>query len=184
MPIKNRQGNVLIPLLIVLALSVGVFMLAKSFANSQQEVETAINGRYEGYSSFPLSATMDPPDKWTTFEDKTYGFKLSYPQQWVGVNDSPENGKLPATFSRFLSNRIKLSVTVQKGAENLAVGKNAKFDKNDFYYFQDDDLQKGAYTIHNNLYYVVKFEQTNYFGTPLEFKSIFFQILKKFAFIN
>ena len=181
---KNRKGNIIIPLAFLLALSFGVLILAKSISSSQQEVETAINGRYEGYSAYPLSESMDTPDKWITLENKTYGFRIRYPSQWVSTKDDLENGKLPITFSRALSNRIKLSVTIQKEAENTTLGKNAQFDKNEFYYFQDDDMQKSAYTTHKNLYYVVKLEQTNFFGTPLEFKSIFFQILKKFEFTN
>lgn len=184
MPIKSRPGNIIIPLVVLFALSFGVFFLSKSLSSSQQSVETAINGRYEGYSEYPLSSAMDPSSKWVGYDNKTYGFKVHYPTQWVGAKDTAEKTTLPLTVSRTLSDRIKLTITVQKGAGNIPLGKNAKFDKNEFYYYQDDDLKKSAYTIHNNLYYVVQLEQANYFGTPLEFKSVFFQILKRFELTN
>ncbi len=186
MPNKNRPGNIntIVAFAIIIALSFGVFYLAKSLSSSQDKVEAAINGRYEGYSISPLSYFMDPASKWTSFENKTYGFRIYYPSQWVAAKDNANNSKLPVSFSRALSERIKLTVTIQKEAGNIPLGKNELFDKNEFYYYQDDDLQKGAYTIHNNLHYIVQLSQVNYFGTPLEFKSVFFQILKKFEFLN
>lgn len=179
----KQAGNILIILIVLLFLSFCALGLAKYLSDSQTSVEAAIGSRYEGYNEYPLSTKMNSPDKWTTFASPTYKFNVSYPPQWI----EKSNEKTPDsqdTFKFFLSTRISLVINIKSHPENLQDSEPSIFGNNQFYVYLDSDKTKGAYARKNNLYYFVELNQSNYFGAPEEFKGTFFQILKRFEFLN
>lgn len=164
-------------------LSFGVLSLAKFITASQADVTTAIDSRYDAYST-SLSSKLDPADKWANYTDTALKFKLYYPKQWVG-NRSFENGpNYLQTYERFLSTKINLKLTISKTFDIPKDAKHTKFGNNTFDFYTDDENTKSAVANVNNLYYDVELKQDNYFSTPLEFKGFFFQLLKKIEFLN
>lgn len=173
---RIKQGNILIPLLVLLALSFSTLFLAKFISQSQANVQIAIDSRYQT----SLSLKMDKAENWVAHTNEEYKYQLNYPKQWVGnLTSNNKNGVLH-TYERFLSNKINIKITVLKDLQIPDNIKPAKFGKNDFYFTTDTQEQKTAVAHHNNLYYQIDLKQSAYFAAPEEFKGTFFQILKKF----
>lgn len=177
---KNQAGNILIPLVVLLTLSIGVLLLSKFLSTSQANVETAIESRYQS----SLSSKMDPQDKWGKAENKKYKFSFKYPKQWVGATSlENKNGSL-FEQERFLSKKVNLKISVYKNFDIAQTIKPSKFGPNTFYLTKDEDSQKTAVAKQNNFYYVVEFTQNAYFAGELEFKGTLFNLLKNFEFLN
>ena len=177
---KNRTGNILVPLVVILALSVGVFILSKYLSTSQANVETAIESRYQT----ALSSKMDPQDQWQKAENKKYKFSFMYPKQWVGATSVENKNGTLYEQARFLSKKVNLKVSIYKNYDIPQTIKPAKFGPNTFYLIQDEDSQKVAVAKENNLYYVIEFTQNAYFADELQYKGTLFNLLKNFEFLN
>jgi hypothetical protein len=183
MPKNLKKGAIIIPLIILMLLSFGVLSLAKFISSSQSNVEAAIDSRFDD-SSISLSSKIDKADNWIAYSDSAYKYKLYYPKQWVG-NRSFENGTdFLQTYERFLSTKINLKITVAKSFDITPDAQYTKFGNNTFDLYNDDENLKSAVAKVNNLYYNLDLKQDAYFASPLEFKSFFFQVLKKFEFLN
>ncbi len=173
---KNHKGSILIPLIILLLISTSVLLLSKFLSTSQANVETAIDSRYQT----SLSAKMDPPNNWVKAENKRYKFSIFYPKQWVGsLNPKPRGNEL-FILEKFLSNKIKLKVTVMSKYEIPQGTIAIKFNKNTFHLQTDESATKLAILQNGGFYYLLELTNNTYFAEELDFKSTFFQILKKF----
>lgn len=180
---NTKNGNIVIPLLIFLFIAATILYLSKFFNQSQADVVTAIDSHYEGFGTIALSAKMDPSQKWTTHTNQTYKYKVYFPKQWVGTQiDSKKEP--PDVLEKFLSNKVKLKVTVTKNVEIPYYIKPTTFGNNSFYYYQDTNYSKTAVTKKNDLYYIVELTQDNYFSSPQEYRAVFFQILKNWELLN
>lgn len=164
-------------------LSFGVLSLAKFITASQADVGTAIDSRYEAYTT-SLSSKLDPVEKWVNYSNSALKYKLYYPKQWVGTRQFENGDGFLQKNERFLSTKINLKITVTKTFDIPQNAKHAKFGNNTFDFYQDEDNIKSAVAKVNNLYYNIELKQDNYFATPLEFRGFFFQLLKKFEFLN
>ncbi len=179
---KLKKGTIIIPLIIILMFSFGILYLARFITNSQAEVASAIDSRYDYSTS--LSSKLDPINNWVNYSNPSLKYKVYYPKQWVG-NKMFENGTdYLQTYERFLSTKINLKITVTKTFDVPTNSQRAKFGNNIFNFYVDEDDTKAAVTQMNNIYYNVELKQDSYFASPLEFKSFFFQVLKKFEFTN
>ncbi len=176
MPPKNSEGSILIILVILLFLATGVLTLSKFLATSQANVETAIESRYQT----SLSSKMDHPDKWAKSEHKQYKFSFYYPKQWVGSLNPKPTGPELFTTEKFLSNKVKLKITVYSNYQIPQDTKSAKFNANTFNVLTDEPTKKSAITQNGKYFYLVELTQNVYFAEELNFKGTFFQILKRF----
>lgn len=183
MPTQLKTGAIIIPLIIIMLLSFGVLSFAKFITASQSDVTTAIDSRYDAYST-SLSSKLDPVDKWVNYTDTALKYKLYYPKQWVGNRSFGNDPNYLQTYERFLSTKINLKLTVSKTFDIPKDAKHAKFGNNTFDFYIDDINKKSAVASINKLYYDVTLRQDNYFATPLEFRGFFFQLLKKIEFLN
>lgn len=176
MPYGRKRGNILIPLIIILAISLIVLVLSKYFGESQANIETAIDSRYQT----SLSSKMDPVVKWVKYTNPDYKYSMNYPKQWVGNLTTENKNGTQHTYERFLSNKINLKVTILRNYQIPEKAKPAKFDENEFYFTADEEELKTAVATYNNRYYQIDLKQSAYFNSSEEFRGTFFQILKKF----
>lgn len=175
---KTKSGSVLIPLIIVLALSLGILLASKFFSTSQANVETAIDSRYQ----LSPSAQMDNPENWISEDNKQFDFNLYYPKQWVASQSPKGTGSEIFILEKALSKKVILRLTVYKNYEIPTEARQAKFDKNIFYILKEEENHKASVMKTEENYYLIELSHNNYFPTELEFTGTYFQLLKKFRY--
>lgn len=178
---KNISGNILIPLLIILLLSAGVFSLSQYFAKAQTDVSAAIDSRFQGMHVSPANVMERSLEKWESYENKGYNYQIKFPKQWVSSNTDPIKGDL-STYERFLGSKINLKVSIRNKFEIPQNTNLAKFGENRFYVDLNHDDIKSATTEHNKLFYTVTLTQNNYFSENIDFTGTFFHILQSLKF--
>lgn len=178
-----KKGSIVIPLLLLLIASgfVLVKALKNTFTNKQLGIEAGLENRFNPDSTrYSLSKYMGNPSEWQTYKSTSFNYQFRHPNIWIKTDK-----KLPATLEYHevgLSDSIKLSVSTQNTfTEN---NKSEKINSRGitFYILQNDEKTKSAYVKKDDLYYIIRLNQNNYFGSESEFKGTFYQILKNFEF--
>lgn len=181
LPAKNISGNIVIPLLLILVLSAGVFSLAQFFSKAQTDVSASIDIRYQGLQVTPSTIMERSPDKWESYENKDYHYQIKFPKQWLSLNTDPIQGEL-STYERFLGNKIRLKVSVKDKFDTNTNLRTAKFGDNNFYIDNNQVFFNSATTEHNKLFYTIELKENSYFSDDIDFTGTFFHILQNFKF--
>lgn len=176
--INYKRGNITIILVVFLCFSFGVLALAKFIDISQASVTTAVDSRFQN-PTIALSVSMDPPSKWEKYENTPYNYSIKYPKQWPASKSQTQNGDLN-TYSRFLSNRVKLKVSVSGKYDKPQDAQQTTIGKNTYFFSKNQENLRSATTEHNKKFYTVELSQDNYFADTKEFNAVFLNILKNF----
>lgn len=183
-----KSGSVFLSLLLALSLS-GLFLVknvaVKSFADYQSDISQSVYNRFDINSpGYKLSAFMGDPSSWQLYTSDRYLYKIKYPTVWKTDLNIQKTQEALNNFTASLDDKVKLSVNVVNTLHIPDSINKSKFGENSFYFYEDGTFRKSAAVQHNNLYYQIQLTQDNYFGTPQEFKAVFFQILKNFRFTS
>lgn len=184
-----KTGSIVLPLLLVLA-TAGFFFVknltARSFTESQANVQSNINDRFNPFSSkyvASLSKHMGKIESWDTHTNEKFNYKVKHPNVWnEAKRDNP-----PATLDYFevaLSNKVSFSVTVQNTFVVSEKTPKIQAQSGDFYFYQDESHAKSAVNKKDALYYIIHLKENGYFANEQEFKGTFYQLLNNFEFLN
>ena len=187
---KLKPGAIayLIPILVI-ALSVFTFVYVKkqtiaSFNTYQGEVETAFSDRLDPFSSkYSLSHQMGDIDTWITFANQRFNYKITHPRYWNKLQ-SKEYPGAEDLYEAALSSRVKISVIVQKNFTEAKKAEKFKTLEGEFVFFENTPETKAAYIKNNDFYYIISLQESDYFGSESEFKGTFFNVIKRFEFLD
>lgn len=178
---KNISGNIIIPLILILLMSMGAFAIVQYFAKAQTDVSASIDAKFQGLQVSPSTVMERSLEKWEKYENTTYHYRIKFPKQWVSSNTDPIKGDL-STYERFLGSKINLKVSVRDKFEIQKDKNPALFSENRFYINFDQDDVKSATTEHDKLFYTITLTQNNYFSDNTDFTGTLFHILQNFKF--
>jgi len=176
-----------LPLLLVLTIA-GFFLVKslvnKTFTDAQAEVEAGVQDRFNPFSSkYSLSRQMGTIDTWITFTNQRFNYKITHSRYWNKLKSRDYAGA-EDLYEAALSSDIKLSVTVQKNFVEAKKVEKIKTLEGEFKFFENEPETKAAYIKKNGVYYIIRLQQNNYFGNETEFRGTFFNILKRFEFLD
>jgi len=182
-----KAGNIVLPLLIVLTIA-GFFLVKalvnRTFTEAQTEVEAGVHDRLDPFSSkYSLSRQMGSIDTWITFTNQRFNYKVTHPRYWNKL-ESREYPGAEDLYEAALASNVKLSVVVQENFTEVKKAEKIKTLEGEFVFFENATDSKAAYIKKNKLYYIIRLQENNYFGTETEFRGTFFNILKRFEFLD
>lgn len=159
-------------------------MVERTFNDAQAEVEVGINERFDLNSSkFSLSRHMGTLSQWITFKNDKNNYQITHPQVWNKLESRDYPGARDL-YEAANSTKVILSVTVQK---NFVEGNGEEVfntPEGKYTVFQRNSSALGAFIKKNDLYYIVRLKQDDYFGTEEEFGKTFYTILKLIEFLD
>ena len=182
-----KAGNIVLPLLIVLTIA-GFFLVKalvnRTFTEAQTEVEAGVHDRLDPFSSkYSLSRQMGAIDTWITFTNQRFNYKITHPRYWNKL-ESREYPGAEDLYEAALSSDVKLSVIVQKNFVEAKEAEKIKTLEGTFIFFENAADSKAAYIKKNKLYYIIRLQENDYFGSETEFRGTFFNVLKRFEFLD
>ena len=182
-----KAGNIILPLLLVLTIAGFFFVKAvvrRTFTEAQTEVEAGVQDRLDPFSSkYSLSRQMGAIDTWITFTNQRFNYKITHPRYWNKL-ESREYPGAEDLYEAALSSDVKLSVIVQKNFVEAKEAEKIKTLEGTFIFFENAADSKAAYIKKNKLYYIIRLQENDYFGSETEFRGTFFNILKRFGFLD
>ena len=178
-----KTGSIVLPLLLVLTIA-GFFLVksvvSRTFADAQAEVELGVEDRFNPFSSkYSLSRQMGAIDTWITFTNERFNYKISHPRFWNKLKTREYPGAQDL-YEAALSSSVKISVVVQDKFVEPKETEKINTLEGKFALFENSPEIKGAYIKHNNLYYIIRLEESGYFGSETEFRRTFYNIIKPF----
>ncbi|OGE00238.1 hypothetical protein A3J17_03820 [Candidatus Curtissbacteria bacterium RIFCSPLOWO2_02_FULL_40_11] len=182
-----HPGSIILILLLILAISGLIFVksiVSNTFKEAQTGVEAGIQDRFDPFSSkYSLSHHMGAIETWITFTNERYKYKITHPRFWNRLESRNYPGA-EDLYEAALSSNVKLSLTVQKIFVEPKETAKIKTLEGTFTIFADSLETKAAFIKKNNLYYIIRIQQNNYFGSDQEFLGTFYNILKRFEFLD
>lgn len=184
---NNKPGIIFLPLLLILAISgfILVRTLANnSFSNAQSDIENGIQDRYDPYSSkYSLSRHMGSINTWITFTNERFNYKITHPKVWNKLKSRAYPGA-EDLYEAALASNINLSVAVQKIFVEPKNADKIKTLEGDYNIFENSPENISAYIKKNDIYYIVRLNQIDYFGSEKEFRGAFGNIIKRIEFLD
>ncbi len=182
-----KAGNVILPLLLVLTIA-GFFLVKaivnRTFTEAQTEVEAGVQDRLDPFSSkYSLSRQMGSIDTWITFTNQRFNYKITHPRYWNKL-ESREYPGAEDLYEAVLSSSVKLSVIIQQNFTEAKEAEKIKTPEGEFKFFENTPQTKAAYIKKNDFYYIIRLQENNYFGSETEFRGTFFNVLKRFEFLD
>ena len=126
---------------------------------------------------------MGSIDTWITFTNQRFNYKITHPRYWNKLESKDYPGA-EDLYEAALSSSVKLSVIVQKNFVDPKKAEKIKTLENEFKFFDNATDSKAAYIKKNKLYYIIRLQESNYFGSETEFRGTFFNVIKRFEFLD